>query len=259
MKGNECKRLLKNLSYLDENLPQHLDEYRVALEKFNDLETSCFGSDLDPFYEDRIADFRDAYLALGCPMTTKVWMMFQCGYAYWLLGNYQIGWKFFQIYSLPHVIVCLASCLTKTTLISQAHLVFDHLADYLEFEGTGMGLFSEQTGESLHSDFKKHWLHYQVKNSDAPSYADRLYRATVAYNSSHIWVYSIHSFKMFSVIDANIAYSVVEAASSIAAAASSITAAASCVSLLLHLVLLRHYSWLFSWYFFDFEIVCIFE
>ena len=52
-------------------------------------------------------------------------------------------------------------------------------------EGMGMGMFSEQTGESLHSDFKNHWLHYQVKNCEAPSYVDNLLRATVAY-SSHI-------------------------------------------------------------------------
>ena len=61
-----------------------------------------------------------------------------------------------------------------------------HLEEYLEMEGMGMGLFSEQTGESLHSDFKKHWLHYQVKNSEVPSYAENLLRATVAYNSSHV-------------------------------------------------------------------------
>ena len=53
-------------------------------------------------------------------------------------------------------------------------------------EGMALGLFSEQTGESLHSDFKKHWLHYQVKNSDAPTYADNLLRATVSYNGSHV-------------------------------------------------------------------------
>ena len=72
------------------------------------------------------------------------------------------------------------------SFLSQLHLVFDHLAEYVEMEGMGMALFSEQTGESLHSDFKKTWLHYQVKNIEAKSYAGNLLRATVAYNSSHI-------------------------------------------------------------------------
>ena len=72
MKGNECRRLLKNLDYLDKHLPQNLDMYRVALKRFSDLEESCFGSELDPHYEDRISDFREAYVALDHPMTTKV-------------------------------------------------------------------------------------------------------------------------------------------------------------------------------------------
>ena len=72
MKGNECKKLLQNLQYLNEHLPQHLDIYRIALKKLNELEESCFGADLDPFYETRIEEFRDAYLALNRPLTTKV-------------------------------------------------------------------------------------------------------------------------------------------------------------------------------------------
>ena len=71
-------------------------------------------------------------------------------------------------------------------VFTQVHLTIHHLAEYIEMEGMALGLFSEQTGESLHSDFKKHWLHYQVKNSDAPTYADNLLRATVSYNGSHV-------------------------------------------------------------------------
>ena len=64
--------------------------------------------------------------------------------------------------------------------------MFEHLEDYVEAEGTGLAIFSEQTGESLHSDFKKAWLHYQVKSTDAKCYAGNLFKATVAYNSAHI-------------------------------------------------------------------------
>ena len=65
-------------------------------------------------------------------------------------------------------------------------MIIHHLAEYIEMEGMGMGLFSEQTGESLHSDFKKHWLRYQVKNENAPSYAKNLYKAVVSHNSIHV-------------------------------------------------------------------------
>ena len=65
-------------------------------------------------------------------------------------------------------------------------MIIHNLAEYIEMEGMGMGLFSEQTGESLHSDLKKHWLCYQVKNKNAPSYAKNLYKAVVLYNSIHV-------------------------------------------------------------------------
>ena len=68
----------------------------------------------------------------------------------------------------------------------QVHLVFHHLEEYIEQEGMAMGLFSEQTGESLHADFYKTWLHYLVKEDSAKSYANNLLSVAVSYNSSHI-------------------------------------------------------------------------
>ena len=68
----------------------------------------------------------------------------------------------------------------------KVHLVCEHLEDYLEELGSGLALYSEQAGESLHADFRKTWLHYLVKNPDVQSYAGNVFKATVAYNSSHI-------------------------------------------------------------------------
>ena len=65
-------------------------------------------------------------------------------------------------------------------------MVLEHLSEYIEMEGTSMGIFSEQTGESLHSDFAKTWEHYKVKDSDKCSFGTRLLKAVVHYNSSHI-------------------------------------------------------------------------
>ena len=68
----------------------------------------------------------------------------------------------------------------------QVHLVKHHLSEYIEMEGMPMALFSEQTGEALHSNFQRHWQHYQVKDPDAPAYKENLLRAVVSYNSCHI-------------------------------------------------------------------------
>ena len=70
--------------------------------------------------------------------------------------------------------------------VNQVHLVVHHLSEYIEQDGIACGLLSEQTGESLHSDFKKLWLHYQVKDVDSPMYGRNLLKAIIAYNSSHV-------------------------------------------------------------------------
>ena len=68
----------------------------------------------------------------------------------------------------------------------QVHLIAHHLHEYVEMEGMSMALFSEQTGESLHSNFQQHWQHYKVKDIDSPAYKANLLKAVVSYNSSHV-------------------------------------------------------------------------
>ena len=70
--------------------------------------------------------------------------------------------------------------------ISQVHLVIHHLAEYIEMEGMACGLLCEQAGESVHSDFQKHWAHYAVKDIGAVSCGTRLFNAVTSYNSNHL-------------------------------------------------------------------------
>ena len=44
----------------------------VCSEKLEDFDESCFSAGLDPYYHTQIDEFRDAYLALNLPFTTKV-------------------------------------------------------------------------------------------------------------------------------------------------------------------------------------------
>ena len=76
--------------------------------------------------------------------------------------------------------------LAQVSRMNQVHLTAHHLAEYIEQDGMACGLLSEQAGESLHSDFQKLWLHYQVKDHQSPTYGNNLLRAVVAYNSSHV-------------------------------------------------------------------------
>ena len=53
-------------------MPQHLNGFLVALKAFASLEDSCFSTELDPYYQDRINDFAEAYKALNLRITPKV-------------------------------------------------------------------------------------------------------------------------------------------------------------------------------------------
>ena len=53
-------------------------------------------------------------------------------------------------------------------------------------EGMARGLLCEQAGESLHSDFRRHWAHYKVKNIGAATCGTGLFDAVTSYNSLYI-------------------------------------------------------------------------
>ena len=69
---NECRHLITHLDYLEEHLPAHLSGYQTAFKAFANLEDSTFSSILDPYYKDRIKDFKVAYEALNLQITPKV-------------------------------------------------------------------------------------------------------------------------------------------------------------------------------------------
>ena len=72
LKGNKCRKIITHLDYLEEHLPSDLYGYLLAFKAFAYLEDSTFGSILDPFYRDRIADFKEAFDALNLHNTPKV-------------------------------------------------------------------------------------------------------------------------------------------------------------------------------------------
>ena len=68
----------------------------------------------------------------------------------------------------------------------KAHEIFFHVAPWLKKWGIPLGVISEQTSESLHSDFANFIERKGVSNPDAPHFAENLLKVIVAYNSSHI-------------------------------------------------------------------------
>jgi hypothetical protein len=67
----------------------------------------------------------------------------------------------------------------------KVHAVFYHVEEFCSRRGTGLGLWSQQSTESLHRDFLVHWQRYEVA-VEHPCYSERLLAAVCSYNSRHI-------------------------------------------------------------------------
>ncbi|XP_065641664.1 uncharacterized protein LOC105847267 isoform X1 [Hydra vulgaris] len=68
------------------------------------------------------------------------------------------------------------------SVIPKVHAVFYHVPQFIKIKKTGLGLFSEQATEALHSNFKVHWERYK-RDSSHLDYASQLLKCVIKYNS----------------------------------------------------------------------------
>ena len=68
------------------------------------------------------------------------------------------------------------------------HVIFEHLVPcLLNLGGEGLGLYSEQAGESIHRQFlKHHWEKYKINLLDHPNYGEALFNSVVEFSSRHL-------------------------------------------------------------------------
>ena len=67
----------------------------------------------------------------------------------------------------------------------KVHAVFFHVPYFCQKNGKGLGFFSEQAIETVHSDFWKTCKNFKVKSSH-PDYPNRLLKPVQKYNAEHI-------------------------------------------------------------------------
>ena len=73
----------------------------------------------------------------------------------------------------------------KASVTWKVHCIVNHLPEFLRKVKTGMSIYSEQTVEACHSDFKKTFKRFKVKESHK-NHGNRLKRAVVEYNSRRL-------------------------------------------------------------------------
>ena len=68
------------------------------------------------------------------------------------------------------------------------HVVLHHLEQCLSHitDNRGLGMVSEQAGESIHRVFLTYWNRYKINVVSDPSYPERLHRAVVEFSSRHV-------------------------------------------------------------------------
>lgn len=74
---------------------------------------------------------------------------------------------------------------TKVSITPKAHAIFHHVPEFLEMKGCGLGVYSEQSTETLHSDFKSQWSRFKIIKGH-PKYEENLFNCVVDYNSKHM-------------------------------------------------------------------------
>ena len=136
--GNDSRKLLKNVSMLEEMVPEKLKGFVNAFRAFDQVVQSCYSKILAEDYKEKILEFKECYTKLGISVTPKV------------------------------------------------HAIIHHIPDFCDMKKMGLAPWSEQTAESIHSDFNKVWSNFIVRDTDNPEYGKRLLEAIVTYNSQHL-------------------------------------------------------------------------
>ena len=74
--GNACRRLLQNTDVLDSMINLEGKKFVTAFRDLNIVIKSCFGSTLEPHYEDAISCFKRSFMDLCISVTPKIHAIF---------------------------------------------------------------------------------------------------------------------------------------------------------------------------------------
>lgn len=95
-----------------------------------------------------------------------------------------------DVSSLKNEIAYLKKVVSSTdvSITLKMHILLDHLDEGLSFlnEDEGLGLWSEQAGESVHHEFLKIWEKYKINSMNNVIYGEKLKLAVIEFSSIHI-------------------------------------------------------------------------
>ena len=75
--------------------------------------------------------------------------------------------------------------MVQISVTPKAHCLFTHCIEWCNEYKERLGAHSEQSGETLHSDFLTTWARYK-RSETHPEYENQLLKCIVSYNSFHV-------------------------------------------------------------------------
>ena len=117
-----------------------------CLRKFKQVVDSCFGNNLDNDFEDRICAFKSAFLE--CKDVSQSFGQ-----------DLRLTWK--------------------------VHIIFNHIVPFCKYHNSGLGMFAEQTGESIHAKFKSTYARYK-RDSQHIDHGSKLKRSVINFGIRRI-------------------------------------------------------------------------
>ena len=154
--GNNAQRFLEKLKFLDLHIRSNA-ELNPKLEKllpilqcirhFSDIKSQSFSSDIGEDLELSVKNFKESFLKLQNSLWTD--------FCYELKPSWKV-----------HIVVC-------------------HLVPFLRSQKYGLGVFSEQAGESTHHHHGKIWKRFKrrIEHSDYPS---MLKKSVVVFGANNV-------------------------------------------------------------------------
>ena len=76
---------------------------------------------------------------------------------------------------------------TEVSDTLKIHVVTQHLNHCLDYlSGYGLGVWSEQAGEAVHTEFDNFWDRYKINNIEDPLFLSQLKKAVIEFSSLYI-------------------------------------------------------------------------
>lgn len=72
------------------------------------------------------------------------------------------------------------------SITPKMHYIFFHISDFLKDHPEGLAKYCEQTGESVHHDFKEVWASHKINDTTSPKFAENFLAAVVEYSSKRL-------------------------------------------------------------------------